>query len=134
MVFILFYLVTSIIAGDFYKIPITVAFMVSSAYAVIITGGLPLMQRINIFSKGAATEQMMLMIWIFILAGAFAHSAKMMGSIDATVNRLFHLPLHRYECRYHCRLGTHCRRRGWRDEYRCGYDDGYHRGGILLWR
>ena len=86
VVFILFYLVTSIIAGDFYKIPITVAFMVSSAYAVIICGGLPLMQRINIFSKGAATEQMMLMIWIFILAGSFAHSAKMMGSIDATVN------------------------------------------------
>ena len=86
MVFILFYLVTSIIAGDFYKIPITVAFMVSSAYAVIIAGGRPLMQRINIFSKGAATEQMMLMIWIFILAGAFAHSAKTMGSIDATVN------------------------------------------------
>ena len=86
VVFILFYLVTSIIAGDFYKIPITVAFMVSSAYAVIIAGGLPLMQRINIFSRGAATEQMMLMIWIFILAGAFAHSAKMMGSIDATVN------------------------------------------------
>jgi Na+/H+ antiporter NhaC len=28
---------------------------------------------------------MMLMIWIFILAGAFAYSAKMMGSIDATV-------------------------------------------------
>ena len=83
VVFILFYLVTSIIAGDFYKIPITVAFMVSSAYAVIIAGGLPLMQRINIFSRGAATEQMMLMIWIFILAGAFAHSAKMMGSIDA---------------------------------------------------
>ena len=86
VVFILFYLVTSIIAGDFYKIPITVAFMVSSAYAVIISGGLPLMQRINVFSRGAATEQMMLMIWIFILAGAFAHSAKMMGSIDATVN------------------------------------------------
>ena len=86
VVFILFYLVTSIIAGDFYKIPITVAFMVSSAYAVIITGGLPLMQRINIFSKGAATEQMMLMIWIFILAGAFAHSARTMGSIDAPVN------------------------------------------------
>ena len=85
-VFILLYLVTSIFAGDFYKIPITVAFMVSSAYAVIIAGGRPLMQRINIFSKGAATEQMMLMIWIFILAGAFAHSAKTMGSIDATVN------------------------------------------------
>ena len=86
LVFILFYLVTSIVAGDFYKIPITVAFMVSSIYAIIITGRLPVMQRINIYSQGAATQQMMLMIWIFILAGAFANSAKAMGSIDATVN------------------------------------------------
>ena len=86
VVFILFYLVTSIIAGDFYKIPITVAFMVSSIYAIIISKGRPLMSRINTFSRGAATEQMMLMIWIFILAGAFAHSAKTMGSSDATVN------------------------------------------------
>ncbi len=86
MVFVLFYLVTSIIAGDFYKIPITVAFLVSSCYAIIISGDKPLMQRINTYSRGAATEQMMLMIWIFILAGAFAYSAKMMGSIDATVN------------------------------------------------
>ena len=85
-VFIAFYLVTSIIAGDFYKIPITVAFMVSSIYAIIIFGGKPLKQRIDTYSRGAATEQMMLMIWIFVLAGAFAHSAKTMGSIDATVN------------------------------------------------
>lgn len=86
IVFVLFYLVTSIIAGDFYKIPITVAFMVSSIYAIILFRDQPLMQRINSFSRGAATEQMMLMIWIFVLAGAFAHSAKSMGSIDATVN------------------------------------------------
>lgn len=86
MVFIAFYLVTSMIAGDFYKIPITVAFMVSSIYAIIISSGKPLMSRINTYSRGAATEQMMLMIWIFVLAGAFAHSAKAMGSIDATVN------------------------------------------------
>ena len=85
-VFIAFYLVTSIIAGDFYKIPITVAFMVSSIYAIIVLGGKSLKQRIDTYSRGAATEQMMLMIWIFVLAGAFAHSAKMMGSIDATVN------------------------------------------------
>lgn len=86
VVFILFYLVTSIIAGDFYKIPITVAFMISSIYAIAVFTGRPLMQRINNYSRGAATEQMMLMIWIFVLAGAFAHSAKQMGSIDATVN------------------------------------------------
>ena len=86
VVFILLYLVTSIIAGDFYKVPITVAFMAASMYAVIVCGGLPLGKRIDIFSRGASTSQMMLMIWIFILAGAFAHSAKIMGAIDATVN------------------------------------------------
>ena len=86
VVFILFYLVTSIVAGDFYKIPITVAFMVSSIYAIAVFTGKPLMYRIDSYSRGAATEQMMLMIWIFVLAGAFAHSAKQMGSIDATVN------------------------------------------------
>ena len=86
VVFILLYLVTSIVACDFYKVPITVAFMIASAYAVVINGGLPLHQRIDTFSRGASTEQMMLMIWIFILAGAFANSAKAMGSIGATVN------------------------------------------------
>ena len=79
-------LVTSIIAGDFYKVPITVAFMVSSIYAILIHQGRPLKERIDTFSRGAATGQMMLMIWIFVLAGAFANSAKVMGSIDATVN------------------------------------------------
>ena len=76
-VFVVMYLVTSIVAGDFYKVPITVAFMAAS---------IPLRKRIDIYSRGAGTGQMMLMIWIFILAGAFAHSAKVMGSIDATVN------------------------------------------------
>lgn len=86
LVFIVIYLVTSIIARDFYKVPITVAFMVASIYAVIMAGGIPLRKRIDIYSRGAGTGQMMLMIWIFILAGAFANSAKAMGSIDATVN------------------------------------------------
>ncbi len=80
------YLVTSIIARDFYKVPITIAFLAASMYAVVISGGIPLRKRIDIFSRGAATGQMMLMIWIFILAGAFANSAKVMGAIDATAN------------------------------------------------
>ena len=86
LVFIVLYLVTSIIARDFYKVPITVAFMVASVYAVVISGGIPIRKRIDIYSRGAGTSQMMLMIWIFILAGAFANTAKAMGSIDATVN------------------------------------------------
>ena len=86
VVFILLYLVTSIIAHDFYKVPITVSFMISSIYAVAISGGLPLQKRIETFSRGASTGNLMLMLWIFVLAGAFANSAKVMGCIDATVN------------------------------------------------
>lgn len=86
LVFIVLYLLPSIVAGDFYKVPITVAFMVSSIYAIAVSGGLPLAKRVQTYSKGASTENMMLMLWIFVLAGAFANSAKEMGSIDATVN------------------------------------------------
>ncbi len=86
LVFIVLYLLPSIAVGDFYKVPITVAFMVSSIYAIAVSGGLPLAKRVQIYSKGASTENMMLMLWIFVLAGAFANSAKEMGSIDATVN------------------------------------------------
>jgi Na+/H+ antiporter NhaC len=85
LVFIVLYLVTSIIARDFYKVPITVAFTTASVYAIAITRG-KLRRRINVFSRGAGTPEMMLMIWIFVLAGAFAHSAKDMGAIDATVS------------------------------------------------
>ena len=84
-VFIVLYLVTSIIARDFYRVPITVAFMVTSIYAIATTRG-KLLRRINVFSRGAGKPEMMLMLWIFVLAGAFANSAKVMGSIDATVN------------------------------------------------
>ena len=86
LVFIVLYLVTSIIARDFYKIPITVAFMISSIFAVAISGNQPLQKRIETFSRGAGTGNLMLMLWIFVMAGAFANSAKLMGSIDATVN------------------------------------------------
>lgn len=85
-VFLCLYLVTSILVNDFYKVPITVAFLVSSVYAVCITKGLPLNERVMQFSQGAANKNIILMIWIFVLAGAFAQSAKDIGAIDATVN------------------------------------------------
>lgn len=90
-VFLCLYLVTSVIVNDFYKVPITVAFLVSSCYAIAITRGLKLDQRIYQFSVGASNKNIMLMIWIFILAGAFAQSAKQMGAIDATVNLTLHI-------------------------------------------
>lgn len=85
LLFVVLYLVTSIIAGDFYKVPITVAFMLSSIYAIAISGHQPLAKRIQTYSAGASTDNMMLMLWIFVMAGAFANTAKEMGSIDATV-------------------------------------------------
>ena len=85
-VFLCIYLLTSLLINDFYKIPITVAFMFSSIYAVAITKGLSLNDRLLQYSTGAANKNIMLMIWIFILAGAFAQSAQAMGAIDATVN------------------------------------------------
>lgn len=91
LVFLCLYLVTSILVNDFYKVPITVAFLVSSCYAIAITRGLKLDQRIYQFSVGAANKNILLMIWIFILAGAFAQSAKQMGAIDATVNLTLHI-------------------------------------------
>jgi Na+/H+ antiporter NhaC len=80
------YLVGSLIAGDFYELPLTVAFLIASAYAIGITPKIKLRERINIFSRGAGDENIMLMIWIFVLAGAFATTASKMGAIDATVN------------------------------------------------
>ena len=86
LVFIVLYLVVSLILNDFYKVPIIIAFLASSIVGIITLQGRPLKERIKIFSRGASSENMMLMIWIFILAGAFASTAKDMGSIDNTVN------------------------------------------------
>lgn len=91
LVFIVLYLVTSIVARDFYKVPITVAFMVASIYAVASSGKMPLQKRIESYSRGAASGNLMMMLWIFVLAGAFANAAKEMGCIDATVNLTLHL-------------------------------------------
>ena len=85
-VFLLLYLVTSLIVGDFYAVPIPVAFTIASAYAIAISKGEKLEYKISVFSRGAANSNILLMIWIFILAGAFAQGAKAMGAIDETVN------------------------------------------------
>ena len=86
MVFIGLYLGLSIVAGDFYKVPMTVVFLIASVYAIAISGGFPLNKRIDIYSRGASSDNLMLMLWIYVLAGAFAASAKEMGAIDAAVN------------------------------------------------
>ncbi len=88
LVFLIVYLATSIVARDFYAMPITLAFAVASTYSVLLLRGKKLEERIEIFSKGAMNSTTMLMIWIFILAGAFAQTAKAMGAIDSLVGIL----------------------------------------------
>lgn len=68
------------------SLSLTVAFMISSIYAVAISGGMPIKKRIDTYSRGAGANNLMLMLWIYVLAGAFAASAKAMGAVDATVN------------------------------------------------
>ena len=86
-VFLVVYLVSSILANDFYSIPIASAFLIASCYAIAITkGDKGIEERISVFSKGAGDRNVLLMIWIFVLAGAFAGTAKEIGAIEATVD------------------------------------------------
>ena len=87
LVFLLTYLVSSLVARDFYKVPVAAAFIIASAYAMLITRSVDKTDdKISIFSEGAGNRNVLLMIWIFVLAGAFAATAKDIGAIDATVN------------------------------------------------
>src|SRR5574344_1492326 len=88
------------------NLSLSVAFMISSIYAVIIFGGIPINKRIDTFSKGAGASNLMLMLWIYVLAGAFAASAKSMGAIDATVNMAFYF--YRNKCWNCCSISTYC--------------------------
>lgn len=85
VVFLGIYLIGSIVAGDFYKIPIVVSAMIASMCAVAMSRERSLAEKIGDYSRGATDVNIMLMIWIFVLAGAFAASTKAMGAVDATV-------------------------------------------------
>ena len=91
----LFLLIVLIVAFTVYSVDsshqdtslsLTVAFMISSIYAVAISGGMPVRKLVDTYSKGAGANNLMLMLWIYVLAGSFAASAKAMGAVDATVN------------------------------------------------
>ena len=86
IVFVVLYLVLSLVAGDFSSVPLTVVFLISSVYSVATSTKFSLKERIDIYGQGASTPNLLLMLWIYVLAGAFSQSAKGMGAIDTTVN------------------------------------------------
>ena len=84
-VFLTLYVVISLIVGDFYKIPLTVALLVASLWAMMVYRGVPFSQRIESFAKEAGNANVLYMVWIFILAGCFATLADKIGAVEATV-------------------------------------------------
>lgn len=86
LVFLAIYTSSSIICGDFYAASIIVSFLIACLYAILIFKGKSTEERFAVLARGAAKEDIMTMVLIFILAGAFAATAKQMGAIDATVN------------------------------------------------
>ena len=124
----LFLLIVLIVAFTVYSVDashkdtnlsLTVAFMISSIYAIAISGGMPIKSRVDTYSKGAGANNLMLMLWIYVLAGSFAASAKAMGgrcnsqactqhssgphdSAGTVSGGLLYLRIHRNKCRYRC--------------------------------
>lgn len=90
-VFFLLYLLTFIFTGDLYQMPVSVAFMTASFVAILYSKGGNLTNCIAQFCHGADNETIIFMVVIFILAGAFAGTAKAMGAVDATVNMMLYL-------------------------------------------
>ena len=89
--FLLFYLGSSILLRDFYAVSITVAFCLTAIYAMVLPDGLSLERRLETFARGAGDSNVLLMIWVFILAGIFSSVAQAIGAIDATVGLLLSL-------------------------------------------
>jgi len=85
-VFIVVYLCTSLVLNDFYKMPILVAFLFSALVGFLMFPSISFHDKIEEFSKGAGDSGIMLMILIFLLAGAFAELGKSIGAVQSTVN------------------------------------------------
>ncbi len=86
IVFLVLFVGSGIISGDFYKMPVVVAFMISAAVALFSNRRASMNDKIEVFCKGAGDNNIILMIVIFLLAGAFGNVAKSMGAVDSTVN------------------------------------------------
>lgn len=84
-VMVLLFVVLSLVCGGFHAAPLPVVFLCTAAWSLFTLRGLSLDERLSIFSRGAGQPTLLLMVWIFVLAGAFAATAKAMGAIDAIV-------------------------------------------------
>ena len=86
VVFLVLFVGSGIITGDFYQMPVLVAFMIASGVALLFNKNEKFDTKMDIFCKGAGNPNIVLMLVIFLLAGAFGSVAKAMGGVDSTVN------------------------------------------------
>ncbi len=86
LVFIIVYVASALLAKDFYAVSVIVPFLAATLVALLMNRKVKFEDKVEIFCKGAGNSNIILMVLIFILAGAFAQVAKSMGAVDSTVN------------------------------------------------
>ncbi len=86
LIFIVVYFITSLVLNDFYKMPMLVAFIIAALAGFLLFPSVSFNHKIDEFSKGAGDSGIMLMILIFLLAGAFAGLGKSIGAVQSTVD------------------------------------------------
>ena len=85
-VFLVLFIGSGIISGDFYKMPTLVAFIISTAVAFLFNRRVDFNTKIEVFCKGGGNKDIILMLVIFLFAGAFSGVSKAMGGADSVVN------------------------------------------------
>ncbi len=90
IVFVLFYFGFSLWTRDFSKVPMTIAFIISSAVALTLNHKEKLTKKIELFALGMGNKDIMIMCLIFILSGAFASIAQATGGVESAVNIALH--------------------------------------------
>lgn len=86
LVFLFVYIGLSLLARDMYAVSVIIPFSAAATTALVMNRNRTLTDKIETFCTGAGDTNVILMILIFILAGAFAQVAKDMGAVDSTVN------------------------------------------------
>lgn len=88
--FVTTYFSTSLYYKDFYKVPMLVLFIAALFIALFQYRKVPIADKINAFTKGAGDENILLMILIFLLSGAFGQISKEIGALQTTIDLAIH--------------------------------------------
>ncbi|WP_415930410.1 Na+/H+ antiporter NhaC family protein [Zhenpiania hominis] len=86
IVFIVLFAGVGIISGDFYGMPALVAFVAALFVGMLQNRKLTFDEKLSIIAKGAGDVNIITMILIFIVAGAFSGVVTAAGGVDSTVN------------------------------------------------